>query len=243
MTIKQRVRMCSSILFVLAAFVVAGLAQGPLTNLMNLRGRTDSSGNLYVLGATGSGQTPLTPLANLRGRTDSSGSLYVNCTSGCGGTFTGADGFTAQTFSSTPATGIWTEVINAGGANKWELKLNAGYGPSWTEIGNEQAARLGSHLITYAIAAPAVTNTSSNSCGTSAATLAGTSSAGRITVGSVGGTSCTVTPPTAWDTAPACIANNETTGNLLRATATTSAVVIAGVMVAGDKLTYVCLGY
>ncbi len=91
--------------------------------------------------------------------------------------------------------------------------------------------------------APAVSNTSANSCGTTAATLAGTDSAGRITVGATSGTSCTVTFATAYTPAPACVANNETTGNLARATATTTTVTIAGTFVAADKLTYVCVGF
>lgn len=89
---------------------------------------------------------------------------------------------------------------------------------------------------------PAVTNTSANSCGTTAATIAGTDTAFRITVGATGGTSCTVTFAQAFAVAPACMANNETTANLARATPTTSAVVIAGTFVAGDNVSGICLG-
>ncbi len=91
--------------------------------------------------------------------------------------------------------------------------------------------------------APTVADTSAASCGTTAATIAGSDGAHRITVGTVGGTSCTVTFGTAWTTAPSCIATNETTANLLRATASTTTVIVAGTMVAADKLAVLCVGY
>lgn len=90
--------------------------------------------------------------------------------------------------------------------------------------------------------APAVTNTSANSCGTSAASIVGTDVSGKVTVGSVGGTSCTVTFGAAWTNAPSCVVTNETTANLARATSTTGTVILAGTFVAGDVLAYLCLG-
>lgn len=90
--------------------------------------------------------------------------------------------------------------------------------------------------------APAVSNTTANSCGTTAATIVGTDVSGKITVGATAGTSCTVTFTTAWTNAPACTVTNETTANLLRATSTTTTVILAGTMVAGDVLAYICLG-
>lgn len=90
--------------------------------------------------------------------------------------------------------------------------------------------------------APAVSNTTANSCGTSAATIAGTDVAGKVTVGATAGTSCTVTFTTAWTNAPSCHVTNETTANLARATSTTGTVILAGTFVAGDVLAYSCLG-
>lgn len=98
------------------------------------------------------------------------------------------------------------------------------------------------HLIASGTA-PAVTNTSANSCGTNAATLAGGDGAGKVTVGATSGTSCTVTFATAFASAPACAVNNETTANLARATSTTTTVILAGTFVGGDVLAYQCLGY
>lgn len=80
------------------------------------------------------------------------------------------------------------------------------------------------------------------SCGTGPA-IAGQDSAGKVTTGTGSPTSCTVTFASAWVTAPACVVSNETTANLARATSTTTTVVLAGTMVAGDVLAYICMGY
>lgn len=42
--------------------------------------------------------------------------------------------------------------------------------------------------------------------------------------------------------APACTANDETTGTLVRAVATTSHLTLSGSMTAADKITYICIG-
>src|SRR3990167_4026784 len=66
--------------FVLGLLLGAGVsvAQGPLTPLMNLRGRTDSNGYVIATLNVYAGQDgPLTPLSNLRGRTDSNGYLML----------------------------------------------------------------------------------------------------------------------------------------------------------------------
>lgn len=79
------------------------------------------------------------------------------------------------------------------------------------------------------------------SCG-SGPTITGTDVAGKVITGTGAPTSCTVTFSSAWASAPSCWANNETTANLTRATSTTTTVVLAGTMVAGDVLTYGCIG-
>jgi len=90
--------------------------------------------------------------------------------------------------------------------------------------------------------APTVADTTAASCGTTAATIAGTDTAGKVTVGATSGTSCTVTFGTAWANAPSCTVSNETTANLSRATSTTTTVILAGTFVGADVLAYQCLG-
>lgn len=81
-------------------------------------------------------------------------------------------------------------------------------------------------------------------CGTSPSVV-GNDSAGRVTVGSsTNGGTCTVTFNASWNNAPICTAFDETTGVLVRPTSvSTSAFKITGVIVAGDALSYHCVGY
>jgi hypothetical protein len=76
--------------------------------------------------------------------------------------------------------------------------------------------------------------------------IAGTDSAGRVTVGS-GGTDVTgtVTFAATWSTAPACVCNNEVTTLLCKATASTTTLILtsATAFTAADTLTYICVGY
>ena len=69
------------LLFAASIMVIATaitVAQTPLDQLSNLRGRTDELGNLLVTASTpGAQQSPLTALANIRVRTDSNGYLMV----------------------------------------------------------------------------------------------------------------------------------------------------------------------
>lgn len=90
--------------------------------------------------------------------------------------------------------------------------------------------------------APTVANVGANSCGTSAATLAGTQNAGAVTVGATAGTQCRITFATAATTRRHCVATNETTANLVRTTyVTTTTSDLIGTFVAGDVVTYLCL--
>jgi hypothetical protein len=76
--------------------------------------------------------------------------------------------------------------------------------------------------------------------------IAGSDAGGRITVGSGGSaTTGAITFGTTWATAPACVANNETTTLLLKATATTTTLTLASAtaFTAADKLTWICIGY
>lgn len=91
-------------------------------------------------------------------------------------------------------------------------------------------------------AVTSVSNTSAASCGSTAATIAGTDNNGIITVGATSGTSCTVTFGSAATTRRECTVTNETTANLVRSVyLTTTTSKFDGVFVAGDVLAYVCL--
>lgn len=254
-----------AVLFVLVACLSAiAAAQGPLTNLMNLRGRTDSSGNLRVIGTTAVGaQTPLTPLANLRGRTDSSGNLYVTCSSGCGmdfGTFTFSD--------VGPGQGRWAVSGNTSYASDANGVIVEGqdYGYRWTSSGINNAIDTGVNRSSAGVVratdgstgngsfmtvsligqgtAPTVANVGANSCGTNAATLSGTELSGVITVGATSGTQCRITFATAAPTRRQCVVTNETTANLSRTTyVDTTHTDVLGTFVGADKLSYVCAVY
>lgn len=91
---------------------------------------------------------------------------------------------------------------------------------------------------------PAVSNTTANSCGTTAATIAGNNSTGVITVGATAGTNCTITFTVAAPTRRQCTVTNETTANLSRSTyLTTTTSTVEGTFVAGDLISYVCSVY
>jgi hypothetical protein len=73
--------------------------------------------------------------------------------------------------------------------------------------------------------------------------IAGSDTAGRVTVGSGGAASGVVTFGGNFNAAPACHANDETTSQLIRATATATQLTLTGTMAAADKITYICLAY
>lgn len=86
-----------------------------------------------------------------------------------------------------------------------------------------------------------VANVGANSCGTTAATIAGNQISGVITVGTVAGTQCRVTFSTAAPVARDCTVTDSTTTAATRATVvSTTATDFFGAFVAGDKVTYVC---
>lgn len=91
---------------------------------------------------------------------------------------------------------------------------------------------------------PAVSNTTANSCGTTAAAIAGNDATGVITVGATAGTNCTITFVKAAPTRRQCTVTNETTANLSRSTyLTTTTSTVEGTFVAGDLISYVCAVY
>jgi len=91
---------------------------------------------------------------------------------------------------------------------------------------------------------PAVANTTANSCGTTAATIAGNDAAGVVTVGATAGTICRITFVTAATTRRVCSVSNESTANLARTTyVDTTHSDLKGTFVAGDVLAYQCSTY
>lgn len=109
---------------------------------------------------------------------------------------------------------------------------------------NDATAKVRARYFIGSGATPAVSNTSANSCGTTAATIAGNNQTGIVTVGATAGTSCTLTFADVAPTRRQCFVNNETTANLARASYTdTTHSVLAGTFVAGDVLAYQCSIY
>lgn len=107
---------------------------------------------------------------------------------------------------------------------------------TYTSIG----ASFGAEVITGGTGLT-VANVGANSCGTTAATVAGNSNAFAVTVGATGGTQCRVTFPLAASNRRHCVATDETTANLMITTYVDSTNTdIKGTMVAADVLSVIC---
>jgi Pectate lyase superfamily protein len=97
------------------------------------------------------------------------------------------------------------------------------------------------HQITTG-ATPAV-GSGSTDCGTSPS-IGGNDSAGRVTVGSTNGGSCTITFVSPWPNPPVCSVFDETRGTLVRPmAASTATVALTGPFADGDVLAYQCVGF
>ena len=139
----------------------------------------------------------------------------------------------------TTASGIYVPTQAAAGTvtNAYALNIAAPTGAATIN-----AAALISGHVQYTGTSTAVTSGAAD-CGTSPA-IVGNDNAGRITVGSsTNGAKCTITFATTWNNAPICTVSDETTGVLVRPVITTSTLAVTGVIVAGDKLDYICHGY
>jgi len=107
---------------VAAAMAVALMAQSPLTPIMSLAGRTDSTGALMTASSVYSGsQTGLIPIGQLQGRTDASGNLLVTFQSGVSTTTLAS---TSAAITSGSATGL--TISNAGSVRTEVYKVNVG---------------------------------------------------------------------------------------------------------------------
>lgn len=159
-------------------------------------------------------QGPLTPIANLMGTTDTAGNLNV-----LGRTVSGSAG---------PLTPIGNLLGRTDSAGNLNVTLVAGSSVTASFIST------GTGL--------AVANVGANSCGTSAATIAGGNNAFAITVGATSGTQCRVTFTFAaaneWD----CVFADQTTTIAIRATPVdTTHTDAIGSFTAADKVTGICL--
>jgi hypothetical protein len=97
------------------------------------------------------------------------------------------------------------------------------------------------HQITTG-ATPAVGSGPSD-CGT-LPSIGGNDSAGRVTVGSANGGSCTITFVSPWPNPPVCSVFDETRGTLVRPmAASTATVALTGTFADGDVLAYQCVGF
>ena len=145
---------------------------------------------------------------------------------------------TLRVYNNTATTGA-TKAVIQGGEGQSTTNLQEWRDYSDTVLSNITATgglQIQKHLESRGTA-PAV----AGSCG-SGPTIVGTDVAGKVTTGTGSPTSCTVTFATTWTNAPACMVTNETTANLARAVSTTTTVVLSGTFVAGDVLSYICLG-
>jgi hypothetical protein len=98
------------------------------------------------------------------------------------------------------------------------------------------------HLRTGTVATYAPAPTISSGFGTSPS-IAGSDSAGRVTIGNPTGTSGVIAFGTAWANAPACTANDEVTGVTITTASTTTQLTLAGSFVAADTVVFNCIGY
>lgn len=90
--------------------------------------------------------------------------------------------------------------------------------------------------------AVAVANVGANSCGTSAASIAGNDNVGAITVGATSGTQCRITFTVAAPTRRHCTFDDESTTIALRSTyVDTTHTDVLGALIAGDVISYVCI--
>lgn len=134
-------------------------------------------------------------------------------------------------------------VLTTFPANTWQTTIT---GASKFDGGAALTGGLGDLQVNALVGTgtiPAVSNTTANSCGTTAASMQAnsTNTAGAFTVGATAGTSCTLTfsyaAPHGWK----CALSNQTTANITRwvpvSTVKGNAV---GTMVAGDTVGYVC---
>ena len=82
-------------------------------------------------------------------------------------------------------------------------------------------------------------------CGSTGASVAGSDSAGKLTLGVGTTNTCTLTFSVSYPNAPACMATNETQGRAVGISTTASGAVLSGPypFAGGDVIAYVCQDY
>jgi len=110
------------------------------------------------------------------------------------------------------------------------------------------AVLAGTALLFWSAISFAGTPTLGADCG-SGASVAGSDSAGKVTLGQGTDSTCTITFSVPYTNAPACTASNETNGganSIPVGTRTTSSTVVVGGLnpwIPGDVISYLCLEY
>lgn len=168
-----------------SAWPLWGFTDGPLTNFMNLRGRTDENGYVRIsVGTAGVTDGPLTAFGNLKARTDENGYLRVSCT-GCGAFTVGTTTVTGGTIGNVfyhAAGDVIGEMTTSGSGTVVALKTGAQL--TTPDIG----VATGTSLNKVTITAPASSATLTLVTGSSLVT----SGANSITLTSTGATNVTV---------------------------------------------------
>ena len=147
----------------------------------------------------------------------------------------GADGATYR-----PAASIWMSVDGTPGSGDMPGNIQFRTTPDGTATGRERLRIDNRGHFVNTSTAPAI-GSGATDCGTTPA-ISGNDRIGYVTVGSgVNGGKCTITFNAQYDTAPVCFAQNNTTANLVRAAATTTAKTeLTGTFIAGDTVSYLC---
>lgn len=136
-----------------------------------------------------------------------------------------------------------TSVIAArNAADSGDITLLTSTAADLVQLGSANATGLDALAGTGTLSWRMTTPTISAGFGTTPS-IAGVASAFKVTVGGGGDTSGVVLFTTTWSTAPVCIAQNQTTGNILRTTPTTTQVTVTGTMSASDIVGVQCVGY
>ncbi len=79
--------------------------------------------------------------------------------------------------------------------------------------------------------------------GTATLATGSNDNAGKITANNAGSSTVTLTFGTAYSTAPSCVAQNNTTANIVKPTSTTSTLTIVGTTGSGDVISYQCFRF
>lgn len=149
--------------------------------------------------------------------------------------------WTARSLMSSPADGQWNLTNQAATAGIGVDVTTDSLGIVRNRAQNADAAWRAGPFVSSTATGLSVANVGANSCGTTAATIAGNNNAFVITVGATSGTQCrvafTYTAATEWD----CAASPQGTSTLIRmAPVDTTHADILGSLVAADKITAVC---